>query len=213
MGIEVVWSGGAGWRWVMVPKYSFNKPSNNYLVLSCWLLSACRGILGIQFPLISWVLEAGHLASFCPFPTWLSNSALLILLSPLPIVHWVSIFQNFAGFFHYDLWSSSLCPHVLCFHYFFFFFFLFLFLFFQVYPQYMEVPGPGIEFKLQPQPTPQLQQCQILNPLHNGGNSSFSFSLERSQQKWTCILNLLYFSGKSVTCVSSTGISQLIKVS
>ena len=30
----------------------------------------------------------------------------------------------------------------------------------------MEVPGPGIESEPQLRCTPQLQQCQILNPLH-----------------------------------------------
>lgn len=38
-------------------------------------------------------------------------------------------------------------------------------------PQHMDVPRPGIESELQLQPTPQVQQCQILNPLYDSRNS------------------------------------------
>ena len=47
---------------------------------------------------------------------------------------------------------------------------LFLFLFWP-HLRHMEVPRPGTESELQLQPMPQLQQCQILNPLHLSRNS------------------------------------------
>ena len=40
------------------------------------------------------------------------------------------------------------------------------FFLFWLYPRHMEVSRPETESELQLQPTPQLQQCQILNPLH-----------------------------------------------
>ena len=64
----------------------------------------------------------------------------------------------------------------------FFFFFLFLF---QLHLQYTEVPGPGIESKLQ------LQQHQILNPLHWAGDGTGA-STEKSH-----IINPLHHSGNS----------------
>ena len=39
-------------------------------------------------------------------------------------------------------------------------------------PWHMEVPGPGTESKPQLQPMPQLQQCQVLNPLCHSRNSN-----------------------------------------
>ena len=38
--------------------------------------------------------------------------------------------------------------------------------------QYMDVPRPGIKSEPEFQPTPQLQECQILNPLHLGQGSN-----------------------------------------
>ena len=37
---------------------------------------------------------------------------------------------------------------------------------------YMQVPRPGVESELQVEPTPQLQQSQILNPLHWAGDQT-----------------------------------------
>ena len=45
------------------------------------------------------------------------------------------------------------------------------FFLFQLHPLHMEVPGWGMESEPRLQPTPQLQQCQILNPVHHSGNS------------------------------------------
>ena len=46
---------------------------------------------------------------------------------------------------------------------------LLLFFFFRLPPRHTEVPGPGIKSELQLQPMLQLQQCWILNPLHQAG--------------------------------------------
>ena len=39
--------------------------------------------------------------------------------------------------------------------------------------QHMEVPRLGVKLKLQLRPTPQLQQCQILNPLSKARDQTF----------------------------------------
>ena len=38
----------------------------------------------------------------------------------------------------------------------------------------MEVPEPGTESEMQLQPTPQLWQCQILNPLYRTGDQTLA---------------------------------------
>ena len=45
---------------------------------------------------------------------------------------------------------------------------------------HIEVPGPGTESESELQPTPQLQQRQILNPLHHSENSLIVFLKVRS---------------------------------
>ena len=56
----------------------------------------------------------------------------------------------------------------------------------------MEVPGPGTESEPQMESIPQLQQCQILNPLH----WTWGSNLHHGRQYW--ILNLLCYSGNSL---------------
>ena len=43
----------------------------------------------------------------------------------------------------------------------------------------MEIPGPGIESEPQLPPMPQLQPCQILNPLHWAGERTHTSSATR----------------------------------
>ena len=47
---------------------------------------------------------------------------------------------------------------------------------------HMDVPGPRIKSELKLQPTPQLHQCQILNPLCHSGNSNTSNFLRLEDQ-------------------------------
>ena len=55
------------------------------------------------------------------------------------------------------------------------FYFLVIFCLFWLHPQYMETPEPRTESKLWLRPVPQLQQHQILNPLHHTGTPRKGF--------------------------------------
>ena len=49
--------------------------------------------------------------------------------------------------------------------------------------RHVEVPEPGIKSELQLQPTPQLQKCQILNPLHQAKDQPMPQQLPEPPQR------------------------------
>ena len=94
-------------------------------------------------------------------------------------------------FFFCLRWFFFLFFSVFFFPFFFFFClrcFFFFFFFFAPHLWHMKVPRPEIKSKLQLWPIPQLQQCWILNPLHQGRNSLPCDDLKYSIHLLSCPL-------------------------